>query len=245
VPTSHSTTASWILKAYEDTKLQVVQSLENATPKATLSFDGWTANNKVLDLLGIVTHYLDKDYKNHVVVLGLRDTLGSHSGVNMADHLLSVINDFSLSDKIAYFTADNAINNDKALSILSGFCPQMNIDPVKHRLRCTGHIYNLVCKAILYGVDGDCIDDTSEAASQSMTTVTAFEATMHNGTDEAKLIAWRKKGPIGKLHNTVIHIKDNAARRNLFISKQRQSRDDSEDSLSAKIYRVVANGGIR
>jgi hypothetical protein len=65
----------------------------------------------------------------------------------------------------------------------------MNIDLVKHRLRCTGYIYNLVCKAILYGVDVDCIDDTSEAASQSMTTVTTFEATMHNGTDEAKLIA--------------------------------------------------------
>jgi hypothetical protein len=58
----------------------------------------------------------------------------------------------------------------------------------------TGHIYNLVCKAILYGVDGDCIDDASEAASPSITTVTAFEATMHNSTDEAKLIAWRKKG---------------------------------------------------
>jgi hypothetical protein len=119
MPTSHSTTASWILKAYEDAKLQVVQSLENATSKATLSFDGWTANNKVLDLLGIVTHYLDKDYKNRVVVLGLRDTLRSHSGVNIADHLLSVLNDFSLSDKIAYFIADNAINNDKALSVLS------------------------------------------------------------------------------------------------------------------------------
>jgi hypothetical protein len=107
----------------------------------------------------------------------------------MADHLLSVINDFSLSDKIAYFTGDNAINNDKALSILSSFCPPINIDPVKHRLRCTGYIYNLVCKAILYRVDGDCIDDASEAASQSMTTITAFEATVHNGTDEAKLIA--------------------------------------------------------
>jgi Cdc6-like AAA superfamily ATPase len=123
VPTSHSTTASWILKAYEDTKLQVVQSLENATSKATLSFDRWTANNKVLDLLGIITHYLDKDYKNRVVVLDLRDALRSHSGINIADHLLSVINDFLLSDKITYFTADNATNNDKALSILSGFYP--------------------------------------------------------------------------------------------------------------------------
>jgi hypothetical protein len=123
-----------------------------------------------------------------VVVLGLRDTLRSHSGVNIADHLLRFINDFLLSGKIAYFTADNTINNDKALSILSGFCPQMNIDPVKHRLRYTGYIYNLIYKAILYGVDGDCIDDASEATSQSITTVTAFEATIHNGTDEAKLI---------------------------------------------------------
>jgi hypothetical protein len=62
--------------------------LTKATSKLTLLFDGWTANNKVLDLLGIIVHYLNENHERRVVVLGLRDTLGSHIGANIADHLL-------------------------------------------------------------------------------------------------------------------------------------------------------------
>jgi hypothetical protein len=248
LPTSHSTVALWILQAYREAKPKVSQALAKANSKLTLSFDGWTANNKVLDLLGVVVHYLDENHERRAVVVGLRDTLGSHTGANMADHLLQVIQDFALADKIAYFIADNASNNDVALKVLSTYLPSMQLDPVKQRLRCAGHIYNLVCKAILYGVDSDCLADASQAsqAPPTMTSVSAFEATINGGSDdEAKLIAWRKKGPVGKLHNTVIHIKENPARRLRFESKQRELVTPDEESAYMKIYRVVVNGGIR
>jgi hypothetical protein len=199
----------------------------------------------VLDLLGIICHYIDENNKRRAVVLGLRDTLGSHTGANMANHLLSVLHDFQISNQIAYFMSDNATNNDKALAMLAGYLPpSVKLDPVKQRLRCSGHIYNLVCKAILYGVDSNCLKDASQA-SQTMTAVSSFKAVTNNGDDAAKLTAWRKKGPVGKLHNTVIHIKENAARRLLFESKQRNAAPASEDSEAIRMYRVVANGGIR
>ena len=184
-------------------------------------------------------------------MLGLRDTLGSHTGANIANHLLSVINDFQIGHQIAFFIADNASNNDKALAVLSSYLPSLKIDPVKQRLRCSSHIYNLICKAILYGVDGDCLEDASQEATISqltMTSVSSFEAVINGGSsDEAKLTAWRKKGPVGKLHNTVIHIKSSSSRRLLFESKQRQggSTPEDEESDAMKIYRVVMNGGIR
>jgi hypothetical protein len=78
-----------------------------------------------LDLLGVVVHYLNENHERRVVVLGLRDTLGSHTGANMADHLLQVIQDFVIADKIAYFMADNASNNDAALKILSTYLPSI------------------------------------------------------------------------------------------------------------------------
>jgi hypothetical protein len=37
----------------------------------------------------------------------------------------------------------------------------MKLDPVKQRLRYYSYIYNLICKAILYGVNSDCLKDTS------------------------------------------------------------------------------------
>jgi hypothetical protein len=97
LPTSHTTTATWILKAYEDVKLVISIRLLKATSGLTISFNGWTANSKVVDLLGIMVHYIDDDYKRRTVVLSLRNTLGSHTGANTADHLLSVIQDFSIT----------------------------------------------------------------------------------------------------------------------------------------------------
>jgi hypothetical protein len=138
----------------------------------------------------------------------------------MADHLFATIRDFSVSE-VDYFIADNATNNDTALEALINLRPQYCYDKVKQRLRCTGHVYNLICKAILYGVDANCIDEASQSSQPTMISVSSFEAVMNSGDDEAKLIAWRKKGPIGKLHNTVVHIKHNASRRSLFEIKQR------------------------
>jgi hypothetical protein len=191
-----------------------------------------------------VCHYLDENYTRRAVVLGLRDTLGSHTGANMADHLLSVIQCFGISGQIAYFMADNASNNDAALKVLSTYLPSMQLDPVKQRLRCARHIYNLVSKAILYGVDSDCLEDASQAASQTMTSVASFEATIQSNNDEGRLKAWRIKGPVGKLHNTVIHIKESSSRRLIFKSKQRETVM-TEDSDVMKVYRVIVNGGIR
>jgi hypothetical protein len=65
-------------------------------------------------------HYLRDDYKLHNVVLTLRDTLGSHTSENIADHLFDVLKDYQISSsQIAFFAADNATNNDKALKLLS------------------------------------------------------------------------------------------------------------------------------
>jgi hypothetical protein len=146
LPSCQTTVTAWILQAFNEARPKVAQKLIKATSKLTISFDGWTANNKVLDLLGIVCHYLDENYTRRAVVLGLRDTLGSYTGANMADHLLSVIQCFGISGQIAYFMADNASKNDAALKVLCTYLPSMQLDPVKQRLRCAGHIHNLVSK---------------------------------------------------------------------------------------------------
>jgi len=160
IPTSYVTTAIWILQAYEDSKVKVSESLANRTSSLIISFNGWKANNEVLKLLSIVAHYLNENHYRRAVVLGMRDTLGSHSGANMADHLSATLRDFSVTE-VDYFIADNAINNDMALEVLTGMRLQYCYDKVKQRLRCVGHIYNLVCKAILYGVNSDYLKDAS------------------------------------------------------------------------------------
>jgi hypothetical protein len=78
------------------------------------------------------------------------DMLGSHTGANIVDQLFDVLKDFQISsNQISYFAANNATNNDKALAVLT---ERVDFDPIASRLRYAGHIFNLVCTAILFGV---------------------------------------------------------------------------------------------
>jgi hypothetical protein len=62
---------------------------------------------------------------------------------------------YKIRSKVTFFAADNATNNDKAISLLSREILHYNLQQM--RPRCAGHILNLVYKAILYGVDEDCV----------------------------------------------------------------------------------------
>jgi len=95
------------------------------------------------------------------------------------------------------FNVDNTSNNDTALIEVAkrlrdhGF---PSFDPIATRLRCFGRVLNLVVNlvvmAFLWG-----------------TNVEIFEVEAHNLEDElAELLHWRKKGPLGKLHNVLVYM---------------------------------------
>jgi hypothetical protein len=216
--------------------------LASSKSRVTLSFDGWKSNNE-LDLLGVVAHYIDDQYNVKNVLLALRNTYGSHTSDEQAYHLLSIAREYKISTKIAYFMADNASNNDKTLQLLQD---DLNIHPTKSRLRCAAHIINLVTKAILYGTDIDCINDVIEQTESEedndfyTSAVSQFEHTLKLRDEQAILQAWRKKGPVGKLHNIIVHARETPARRAFFVSKQREANNDCR-----RLYQLVINGGIR
>ena len=227
-------------------KQTIIRSIAFAKGKVTISFDGWKANNNVLDLLRVVIHYLGDDYKLHNVVLAMCNTLGSHTGANIADHLFNVLKDYQISgSQIAYFVADNATNNDTALKHLA---THITLDPVTLRLRYVGHIYNLVCTAILFGINSVALEDAKYDYSQLQDdseierVIEELDNASRNGSEEQQHYAQQRHGPIGKLHNLVTHIKANNSRIMLFKSKQREATADSE---AEKILRLVTNSGIR
>jgi hypothetical protein len=242
LPENHSTTRAWIMQAYQASTAAVRRSLARARSRIALSFDGWKSDNN-LDLLGVTAHYIDEQYHVKNVLLGLRNTFGSHRAEEQAHHLVAIAREYKISTRISYFMADNASNNDRTLHLLED---ELNINPKKSRLRCAAHIMNLVTKAILYGTDTDCIDDVLKHVESADPgdvydgNVSQFEATLKSQDELAVLRAWRKKGPVGKLHNIVLHARATPARRMFFASKQREADTDCN-----KIYELVVNGGIR
>jgi hypothetical protein len=54
------------------------------------------------------------------------------------------------NDNLGYFVLDNAPNKDTTLAELG---KHMGFKPKEKRLRCIGHILNLIAKAYLFGMD--------------------------------------------------------------------------------------------
>jgi hypothetical protein len=240
VPRSHTTAHHWLLDAFTAAKPTVIRSLQRARSTISISFDNWLADNE-LDLLGVVAHYLDKELELKTILLALKPSFGHH-GKDLQETLLAVLREYKISDKIGYFVADNAKNNDAALRLLS---QHIDLKPAEQRLRCSGHIINLVVKAILYGVDNDCVLDAAlsdkdydgDSELHDTASVSQFEATLRSKDETSRLVAWRKKGPVGRLHNLIVHVKSGSVRRRFFEAKQRET--------DTRLYRVIVNGGIR
>jgi hypothetical protein len=129
--------------------LSVINDLQNARSKIHLSFDLWSSPN-LLALCKVVAYYVIVDLTNRALLLDLKRVQGIYSGENIADAVLTVIQEFKIADKIGYFQASNAGNNDTCIyTILNAILPDS--DSSHRRMRCYGHVINLAAKAFLFG----------------------------------------------------------------------------------------------
>lgn len=182
--------------AYEKSITTVEETLANAKTNINLSFDLWTSPGRRLSLLGVVAHFLDAQWKPVTALLSLPRMQGSHTGLSIAKQIHAILDHFSISAKFGYAIADNASENTACLDHLSELL-EMDLD--KRRVMCMGHVINLVAQECLWGCDVD-------AFEHELTNVTA---------EELELQQWRKRGPIGKLHNLIRYICHSSKRRDL------------------------------
>lgn len=123
---------------------------------------------------------------------------------------------------MGYFVLDNASNNDTTLQELG---KQMEFDPIQKRLRCMGHILNLIAEAYLFGQDESSWKENFTKA----------------GAKERREL-WRQRGELGKLHNLVAHVMGSGKRSDVFTKLQ---IDSNIGIASGKQWKLVLDGGIR
>lgn len=148
-----------------------------------LYFDAWSSR-KFTSLLGLTVHFLDDEGKFRTFFLGLTRIEGRHSGENLADRVSEIFHEYSIEGRIGYYVTDNAESNDTCLDHLA---VELGFNRQQRRLRCSGHIIDLVARSILFGTDADAFVEDCLAETEIQ--------------DDVRL--WRAKGPIGKLHNTI------------------------------------------
>ena len=96
-----------------------------------------------------------------------------------------------------------------------------------------GHIINLVAYKVLFGSD-----------------VEAFEYELENNVtaEAAELASWRRKGPIGKLHNLIRYITHSSTRQEAFIRLQEvalENQKGGEDDMGQQPLRLIKDNVTR
>lgn len=213
-----------IVRTYEQRKLDIQQLLIPAKSKIHISCDVWTSTNH-LSLLGVVAHFLDKTYTHRTVLLGLPRLYGSHTGETLAICLLSMITKYDITSKVGCFVMDNAGNNDSMIEAIGRELPEVT---KRSRLRCSGHIINLIVKAILYGQG-----------------ITSFAKEIVGCSDKQAFELWRRFGAIGKVHNTIKWIMRSDTRRQMFISYQKADITNDDELFNHVEKLLIKDGGVR
>lgn len=181
----------------------------------------WTSDNQ-LALLGIIAHCLNKKvWKVQSRLLALKEVHGNHSGENMASYVSKVVNDYGIAEEIGFFTLDNVPSNDMCLdTFLQAIIPGVTDDDIKvRRIRCLGHIINLAAEAFLLGKNPDAFEVEN-----------ATNRALERYPEEAE--AWRKHGPVGKLHNIATWIKRSPQRIALFKKVSQGLEAESQSTFS-------------
>jgi hypothetical protein len=176
-------------------KAAIKDELSKALTQIHISFDLWTSPNR-LAFLSTFGHFIDQNQQPQSRLLGFRCQQGQHSGQNIALTVEEVVQGWDISHKLGVDVSDNAISNDTYIQALySSLDPFITLMEVKAcRIRCFGHILNLVAQAFLYGEDGASFEQESDIYGI-------------RGQYEEDLEHWRSKGPVGKLFNIVRFIK--------------------------------------
>ncbi|RKK93257.1 hypothetical protein BFJ68_g15625 [Fusarium oxysporum] len=142
---------------------------------------------------------------------------------NIAKALSTVIGLYGISAIIGFFMMDNAANNDTCIQELAEQYPT-----IKHesRLRCVGHMLNIIVKALLFGQG-----------------VSKLEEQLCGAPDDERFEIWRKHSCIGKLHNFCVWINRSDQRRQRL--KQYILQAYEEGGIEHLYTRVLVDGGIR
>ncbi|CAN6271926.1 unnamed protein product [Urochloa humidicola] len=145
-------------KLYADQRALLMHSLTSCS-SVSLTSDIWSGNAKE-DYISVVAHYVGADWELHKNVIGFRLIDASHTGENIAEKIASVVEEFSLIDKVFAVSLDNASANSKAFDILQpvffgylgSYPAPTRDDPLKVQYllvhqRCACHIVNLIVKS--------------------------------------------------------------------------------------------------
>jgi hypothetical protein len=129
-----------------------------------------------------------------------------HSGEDQFSVLLPVLQNYGIVQKLGAVISDNASSNNVLCRFIQAYLLEScnrEWDAEEWRIRCIGHIINLVVQAFLF------------ANVIGVEELESYDSQNENGELEDKeiiRIKFRLLGPLGQAHNIVVHIRGSPSR---------------------------------
>jgi hypothetical protein len=210
LPKSGKTIRADIIRYFHEAKSTIIELLSTAHSKIHLSFDLWTAPNYI-PMLAITGHWTGSDHTVKTSLLAIREISGPHDDENIGQTVYDVVQEFGIEDKIGFFMSDNATNNDTTIQYIERRVREdgnIGFDWHERRLRCWGHIMNLVVKGLLFGPKASKLEKERQEGEDS------------DVYEQKQTLRWRALGAVGKGHNIVKFIRVSPQRRAAFLSEE-------------------------
>lgn len=209
VPMSRNSLRNWAGEQFAIEKDKVKAILQASASKIHLTFDGWTSPNGKA-ITAVVAHFVQPTpggYRNQALLLGMKRMKGRHGGREIGQVLVDIVKDYEFGHMLGVFNCDNVSANDEAIRYALSVLDPAERDPSSRRARCIGHIINLAAKDFLFGKNIDEFELDIAGEEQSV-----------NDSVKMRIIQdrWRRRGPIGKLHNIIAFIRSSPQRRAAF-----------------------------
>ncbi|SJL03663.1 uncharacterized protein ARMOST_16509 [Armillaria ostoyae] len=146
---SPSTVARDVKTVFGNTRQRISEMLQEHEGDLHFATDAWTSPNH-RPYVAVTVHFEDKG-KPVSLLLDIVEVAKNHTGENLAEAFVEILEDFKLSDKILSITCDNASNNDTMIEAIAEAIDDFPGEA--NRTRCFAHITNLVAKSLLKQFD--------------------------------------------------------------------------------------------
>jgi hypothetical protein len=213
IPSSHNTITSRIKDHFPECQDIVRKVLQSSRTKLHLAVDIWTSPNSYL-YLAVCASFVDKEDSFQNLLIGLRTVCG-HSGLQQWEVLLPILREYGVERDIGAVVGDNASTNGTLCRTIQEYLNKehkINWLHTHQRIRCQGHILNLVVQAFLFQNE----EEQKRLDSYDQEEEDGIEVDEKEKKKRETNLR-NSMGVMGKLHNLVVHIRGSANRTQWFI----------------------------
>jgi hypothetical protein len=133
------------MSLYQKKLVALKENFKNVQFSFALTSDIWTSSHQKTSYISVVARYLDNSYCVNKRTIGFRVMNDSDIGTVIANHILEVVNDSEIKNKIISITLDNASSNTNTIEVLTPsiavihcwFCYSPKVCVPYHKLGCS------------------------------------------------------------------------------------------------------------